>query len=762
VKSAGLLGALLAALAFLPLLGGFGYEAALLAGLLAPGFAATAAFWAGRPRRGAPGVESAAARTFELGPRTAEIGALHAGVVILVAALHDSIRGSCELWQGAVLVGLGPAFGALLGAVWGGTVAALLATILPAHLATKRGFILLAPLGPAATALFALGEFYFGPSIYAYDPFAGYFAGPLYDTIPFELQRLAVFRVGSALSLVAVWCVGRSLAWNPGEKPRLSVLRPRALGLGVACGLASAMHALFSPALGLATTEASLARELHGSVRRGVCLVRHSPWVAAEVAARVAFECEGHVRAHRKYFDLRGPGPTITVHLFASAEEKGRLMGARTTYLAKPWRREVFVQVAAFPHPVLGHELAHAVSAEFGVGPFRIAGAARGLLPDPGRIEGFAVAAAPNEEGDATEAEWARAMLDLGQLPPSRQLFTLGFLGAAAVKSYTSAGAFVGYLHGAYGPTAMKRWYRGEDLEKLTGRTWSELDRDYRAALASEHVSARVRALAEEIFSRPSIFGRSCPHAADRALERAHALCPISAREAEREVQRALELDPTRQDAEGMLPACYASAGDLAAASTRLARLGRSPAVSGREKVRALVSKADLAWIGGRSAEARQLYDEALRGALTGSEARAVSMKLWALDRPEPVASAVRRWLALGAPGGTDPAARLAPLFEWHEQGPDRGVAAYLLGLALIESDRARGRALLEAALESGELEPPFVVEAERRLLVAACLAGDRAELERRAAALEAQDEVPLQARRAPRLQDRCEVGAPP
>ena len=37
-------------------------------------------------------------------------------------------------------------------------------------------------------------------------------------------------------------------------------------------------------------------------------------------------------------------------------------MGAADTYIAKPWRREVYVQAAGYPHPVLGHELMHVLA----------------------------------------------------------------------------------------------------------------------------------------------------------------------------------------------------------------------------------------------------------------------------------------------------------------------------------------------------------------------------------------------------------------
>src|SRR6185369_12356527 len=117
-----------------------------------------------------------------------------------------------------------------------------------------------------------------------------------------------------------------------------------------------------------------------------------------------------------------------------------RFMGASSTYIAKPWRAEVYVQRAAYPHPVLGHELAHVVAGSFGRGPFRIAGAVGGLLPNPGLIEGIAVAAAPDDE-ELEGAQWARAMMDIGILPDMEHVFSLGFLGDASSKSYTLAGA---------------------------------------------------------------------------------------------------------------------------------------------------------------------------------------------------------------------------------------------------------------------------------------------------------------------------------
>src|SRR5690606_16809945 len=140
-----------------------------------------------------------------------------------------------------------------------------------------------------------------------------------------------------------------------------------------------------------------------------------------------------------------------------------------STYIAKPWRREVYLQPAGFPHPVLGHELAHVVAGSFGAGPFRVAGPLGGWIPDPGRIEGVAVAAAPRDDGDVALEEWAAAMRQVKLLPPLGRVFRLSFLGESSARAYTVAGAFMAWLREQQGAEVVRRWYGGESLLDLTG-----------------------------------------------------------------------------------------------------------------------------------------------------------------------------------------------------------------------------------------------------------------------------------------------------
>src|SRR5262249_61594324 len=129
----------------------------------------------------------------------------------------------------------------------------------------------------------------------------------------------------------------------------------------------------------------------------------------------------------------------------------------------------------SYPHPVLGHELAHVIAGSFGHGPFRIAGDLGGYLPNPGLIEGVAVAASPDDE-DLTDAQWARAMMQIGILPSMQRVFSLGFLGESSAKSYTLAGAFIGWMSEKWGMEAVRRWYGGGGGAGRTGGGWCRGD----------------------------------------------------------------------------------------------------------------------------------------------------------------------------------------------------------------------------------------------------------------------------------------------
>ena len=136
------------------------------------------------------------------------------------------------------------------------------------------------------------------------------------------------------------------------------------------------------------------------------------------------------------------PAGKIALVLLRDRDQKARWMGARDVEMAKPWRREIYLEHRAFPHGSLRHEIAHAVASEFGDPLFGVA--ARRVLGvpvfiSPGLIEGLAVAVDwPGGYDRLTPHEAVRAMQVMGKQPTIAHAAVaavlLGVVGDAATR----------------------------------------------------------------------------------------------------------------------------------------------------------------------------------------------------------------------------------------------------------------------------------------------------------------------------------------
>ncbi len=361
-------------------------------------------------------------------------GAILACVAFATALLHGVRVGLCDLSGGTVFFVLTAGFGAVMGGLWGAAVA----EVCRWRKWNRLACVLLAIAGPLAGIAVSVARFYGSPMIFAYDPFFGYFSGTLYDTVIDVRTELWTYRASSLCTLAGVALASWALVRAADGKIALAGTRGAPLGrlvAGAGALLVSLVLSAEGPELGHWQTAASIASALGARVSGARCDVVYPDSLFADQAALLLRDCEEEIRADERllgaHLDSR-----LTAFVFADANQKRRLMGAADTSIAKPWRREVYVQVAGYPHPVLGHEVAHVVAGSFARGPFRVAGAVGGLLPNPGLIEGIAVATSPDDD-ELTDGQWARAMLDLGILPDTKALFSLGFLGQNAAKSYT-------------------------------------------------------------------------------------------------------------------------------------------------------------------------------------------------------------------------------------------------------------------------------------------------------------------------------------
>lgn len=707
-----------------PLTDHLGYPAALVAALLATPLAAFVA--ADLPRllrqRGlrASGGEAAAA------------SALYGGILValfaLLSALHGVFADACVPGKGGLYF--------LLVALPGALLAPLLGLLVGARVRRRwlAGALALAIV--PASIVWSLVRFYATPAIFAYDPFFGFFPGAIYDeSVPLG-ATLVTYRLGT-LGAIAATAGALAWLWDP-ERAFLSLSRARSLpaaALGCLAGVSLALGIyLAGPALGHRYDASDVARALGGRVEGPRCTVIYARAIGGREARRISDDCEVRLAQIEDFFGVR-LRRRLTVFLFADAEQKQALMGAADTYIAKPWRYEVYLQHAPFPHPVLKHEIAHVVAGEMAPNPFHVS-ARLGLLPLPGLIEGAAVAAAWEGEGDTTPHQWSHAMLEAGLLPGLNGLAGLGFMMHASGTAYTAAGSFSRWLIEHYGAARYRDLYRDGDFRRAYGRDLGALERDWRAFLRTVQVPERVLARARARFRRASLIARVCPFETAEIFERAATrLAAGEVRSARDELITVVRNDPTELGARVALAEAWARLGRLDRAGSLVEDASRDLGPAAAARLRARI--ADVVWRWRGAEAARALYAGVDPDLFDEDEARTVEVKRWALGlagaSPDRAYTEALQDMLIGR-GDQDPdgAAALARLLMHSRQGPRDGqlapMAAYLAARVLEAHGRsAEAAALLDDVDPAGLISERVRAEAQRLLAVSLYGAGERA-----------------------------------
>ena len=707
----------LAAVGFMPLFGGPGYEQSLASGLVVPSAAAIAT---------AVELSSGALRSPAAGVRRGlTTGVVLAGVAFVTALLHAARAGACDLWGGSTLFVLTAGFGGAMGGLWG----AVAAEACRGRKARRLACVLLGLAGPLAGIAVSFARFCTSPMIFAYDPFFGYFSGTLYDTVVDVRTGLWTYRAGSLATIAAALLLAPALARGPTGRLALGTAHRSMRGamrvvLGLAALTASLAVTAEGPALGHWQTAASIARRLGGRRSGPRCDVVFPDSTLPADAELLLRDCEQEVSADEDALATHLDG-RLTAYVFADRDQKRELMGAADTSIAKPWRREVYVQASGFPHPVLGHEVAHVVAGSFARGPLRVGG---GLWPDPGLIEGIAVATSPDDD-ELTDAQWARAMMDLGILPPLRSLFSLGFLGQSADKSYTVAGAFVGWVLGRWGIEVVRPWYGGQSIEGLTGRAWADLDREFRSWLAAVPMPEEAASYARGRFERPGVWGRRCPHAVD-ALNRAADRCRDEHRfeRAKDLYGGALARDP--HDWHALLDRARIDLryGDAARGREDLDRMGHDARIPPAVRDHAEEALADDDLIHGRGERAAGVYREIAARTLDEDFARTLDVK--GLSAEDPSARRAVVDLLIGEPGRpVDAWLGALSVGQW-AAGSHSPIARYLVGKNLaLHGAWVRAAESLDQAWHEGVPTDRVARELLRERAVVACVLRDHSAL---------------------------------
>ncbi len=731
------------AIGFLPLFGGPGYEQSLATGLIVPSAAAIATATSVNGKKNASPSPLASVGRGILG------GFAFALLALLTALLHAARIGICELWGALLYFALNAGVGSILGGAWGAVVGEVVRVLVQKKRVkrVRAASVLLSLAGPITGVVVSVWRFYSSPMIFAFDPFVGYFSGTLYDTVIDAGTAILTYRLGTLATLIALGLVASILVRDDrgGVVLDLRSAATRARGaLGLLATLASAGLIVAGPYLGHSSTTASIMKDL-GAEKHGTrCDVVYPSTTREQEALLLVKDCDEEIAMVESRLGTKGP-TRIRAFFFRDENDKKRLMGAAHTYIAKPWREEVYLQLGSYPHPVLGHELAHVIAGSFGRGPFKIAGDAGGYIPNPGLIEGVAVAASPDDE-DLSDLQWARAMMQIGILPSMQRVFSLGFLGDASSKSYTLAGAFIMWVGEKWGMEAVRHWYGGGDIGQITGKSWPDLDKAFRDYLQSVPLPSEAESFARAKFARPGLFGRKCPHVVD-AMRHEADVCRDTQRfeEAIRIYTDALKKDPLDHASRHARAATERRHGDREKGRADLEALAVRDDVPRTWRDRADEALADADFIDGNLDKARVRYDALATRSLDEDAARTLEVKR--LSTEDPSARAAIGALLMGdEKHGSDIFLAGVQLGRWPVDATTNqrsALAGYLIGRNLIQRGFfEKGAESLDEALQTGKLPTPRIArETLRQRAVAACALSDQAALARVKAAIESPDD---------------------
>lgn len=725
---------------FVPLFGVLGYELALVTS----GFAALAGLDVGacraRAAHLAPGIGPTTRGRFVASVLTSSgIAMAITCVPAIIAAVHGIWAPTCD-WMFGIRAYLAMP---LSTAVLGGALGHALATAIGTSSTTRwwwphraTWFAVVLPL--ALLVLAGAWRFYSQPPVFIYNPVIGYFPGNLYD----EDIALGMPVVWSRIEALAfVTAVVAAIAGNfdiPTQRCRWRQQPPRRRLQWHAVSAIAAVAAIalrtHSGQLGYAIDAADIQAALGSRLDTEHFAIFYAN--TPEIAVDIQLIARDHELRYAQVVTAIGEAPRgkLTSYYFATPEQKARLVGAKNVEMAKPWRREIYLDHRPFPHPSLRHEIAHAVASEFGDPVFGVATQHLVLL-NPGLIEGLAVALDwPGGYDRLSPHEAVRAMQHLGVEPKIADLFSIQFLAVAPARGYTTAGSFLRFLLDRYGPAPLRRLYRsGGDFAAAYQRSRSELEAEWRAMIAAIELPAETVEGVRERFRTGSVFARPCPHAvaAKRSAafaaqaagnrKRAIALMRSVCKDAPEEPRHRLELGDILADDDGP---------NTPEARAIWSALAESRDVSPTLRAEALRR---LAHITADPTAKLELIERARALPLDPTDRRIFDAQAIALRATGPAGPFIREYFQQ-----LNPSAKLLQLASQAvAQEPTSALALYLLGLQHANAGGwTAAAAALDQALTSGLPDENFKRFAARRLAIAAFRAGDAARLDHAIAAM--------------------------
>ena len=317
----------------------------------------------------------------------------------------------------------------------------------------------------------------FHPPVFAYHATFGYFPGPIYDFVIPITSTLLIARAETLLWALLFLGLAVSLCEISRDTGLMPQLRWRKLfnPLTKRVGLYLLIICLFgfqcyAGALGIRPTRGDIARKLGGFRETAHFEIFYARELETEIE-NIVDDCEFQYTQVAAYLTPEGDGLSrkVRAYIYASPEQKKRLIGAGSTFVEDPFGHGFHIHAQGFPHPVLKHELAHVFTVPWS--PLKVS-------LNVGLHEGIAVAA-DWSEGKLTVHQWAKAMHQMEIAPPLSAVMGIGFWGHAGSRSYLLAGSFVRFLVDTYGIEKFKKVFLIGNFVKHYGKNLQSLETEW-------------------------------------------------------------------------------------------------------------------------------------------------------------------------------------------------------------------------------------------------------------------------------------------
>lgn len=375
----------------------------------------------------------------------------------------------------------------------------------------RRGLAYLAYLGHLVVSCIPVViNLIFHPPVFAYHATFGYFPGPIYDFVIPITDTLLIARAEAllwALLFLGLTVSICEVSRGTGLMPQLrwhKFFRPLAKRVWLYLLVISLLgFQIYAGALRIRPTRADIARELGGFRETAHFEIFYARELEAEIE-RIAEDCEFQYARLSDYLDPEGTMQSrkVRAYIYASPEQKKRLIGARSTSVEDPFGHGFHIHAQGFPHPVLKHELAHVFTVPWS--PLKVS-------LKIGLHEGIAVAA-DWDEGRLTGHQWAKAMREMEVAPPLSGIMGIGFWGHAGSRSYLLAGSFVRFLVDTYGIEKFKGAFPTGNFVKHYAKDLPVLEAEWIEFLGTVSLRDDDVAYAAYRLKRRSVFERTCAH----------------------------------------------------------------------------------------------------------------------------------------------------------------------------------------------------------------------------------------------------------